>query len=92
MVAARTSVGGVGTPHPVMGAFIPQVDITKNNMKQIQFDNDFKLGKATHRNLGIVEITEACLFMQDRNPDASTLYVEHDGDIKEVSYNMMIPQ
>jgi hypothetical protein len=30
--------------------------------------------------------------MQDCNPDASTLYVEHDGDIKEVSHNMMIPQ
>jgi hypothetical protein len=75
-----------------MVAFIPQVDITKNNMKEIKFDNDFKLGKATHRNLGVVEITEACLFMQDCNPDASTLYVEHDGDIKEVSHNMMIPQ
>jgi hypothetical protein len=61
-------------------------------MKDVDFDNDFKLGKAKHKNLGNVEITEACLFMQDCNPDPSTLYVEHDGDIKEVSYNMMIPE
>jgi hypothetical protein len=32
MVAARTSVGGVEIQHPVMDAFIPQVDITKNNI------------------------------------------------------------
>jgi hypothetical protein len=42
-----------------------------------------------HRNLGEVVINSECLFMQATNPDPTTIYVQHDGDIKEVSRNMI---
>jgi len=38
-----------------------------------------------HQNLGPVETTEACVGMQSLNPDPSSLFVEHDGDIIEVT-------
>lgn len=39
----------------------------------------------THRNLGHVEIDEACLALQATNPDSTSMFVKHDGDIKEVT-------
>jgi hypothetical protein len=39
MVVARTSVGGVEIRHPVMVAFIPQVDITKSELEKIEHND-----------------------------------------------------
>lgn len=40
---------------------------------------------AWHRNLGEVSITEACDYLQATNPDLSSMFVEHDGEVKEVT-------
>ncbi len=45
--------------------------------------------KFIHKNLGSVEITEACAFMQKSNPDSSSIFVEHLGEIIEVSKHMI---
>ena len=42
-----------------------------------------------HKNLGEVIITIPCLRMQLMNSDPSSIFVEHDGDIKEVSRSMI---
>lgn len=42
-------------------------------------------GRAMHRNLGLVEICETCLAMQAMNPDPTSMFVKHDGDVKEVT-------
>jgi hypothetical protein len=44
---------------------------------------------AWHRNLGEVWITEACDYLQNSNPDPSSCFVEHDGDVKEVTRNLV---
>ena len=43
----------------------------------------------THRNLGECIINMECLAMQLRNADPTSIYVEHDGDLKEVSRAMI---
>jgi hypothetical protein len=43
----------------------------------------------THKNLGTVFITLECLALQLHNLDPTTIFVEHDGEIKEVSRSMM---
>lgn len=45
--------------------------------------------KRRHKNLGDVFITIDCLAMQLRNPDPTSIFVEHDGEIKEVSRSMI---
>ncbi len=45
--------------------------------------------KVMHRNLGECIINMECLAMQTRNADPSSIFVEHDGDIKEVSRSMI---
>ena len=45
--------------------------------------------KVTHKNLGECVINMECLAMQLRNTDPSSVFVEHDGDIKEVSRSMI---
>ena len=47
--------------------------------------------KTQHKNLGEVTINMECLAMQIQNCDPTTIFVEHDGDIKEVSRSMIIP-
>jgi len=47
-------------------------------------------GKRKHKNLGDVFITIDCLAMQLQNPDPTSIFVEHDGEIKEVSRAMII--
>lgn len=47
-------------------------------------------GKRTHKNLGDVFITVECLAMQLQNPDPTSIFVEHNGEIKEVSRSMMV--
>ena len=42
-----------------------------------------------HRNLGECIINLECLAMQLRNADPTSIFVEHDGDIKEVSRAMI---
>ncbi len=46
--------------------------------------------KAIHKNLGEVEYTKACQFLQLTNPDPSSIFVEHDGDIKEVTKSLVV--
>lgn len=43
------------------------------------------VGMVTHRNLGLVEIDESCLALQATNPDSTSMFVKHDGEIKEVT-------
>lgn len=38
-----------------------------------------------HRHIGLCQVTETCLYMQRTNPDTTSMYVEHDGDLKEVT-------
>ena len=38
-----------------------------------------------HHNLGDVLITADCLALQQLNPDPTSIFIEHDGEIKEVS-------
>ncbi len=44
------------------------------------------IGRAvTHRHLGPCLVTEACEYLQRTNPDTTSMYVEHDGELKEVT-------
>jgi hypothetical protein len=43
----------------------------------------------THQNLGECTINMECLAIQLRNADPTSIFVEHDGDIKEVSRAMI---
>jgi len=45
--------------------------------------------KVTHKNIGECIINMECLAMQLRNADPTSIFVEHDGDIKEVSRSMI---
>ncbi len=49
----------------------------------------FTIGEYNHKNLGKVKIDEQCLQLQKRNPDSSSIYVNHNGEIKEVSKKMI---
>ena len=44
---------------------------------------------AWHKNLGEVLITEACEYLQATNPDPTSIFIEHDGEIKEVTRNLV---
>lgn len=48
------------------------------------------VGKRTHKNLGTVFITVDCLALQLQNPDPTSIFVEHNGEIKEVSRSLMV--
>ena len=41
--------------------------------------------KLIHRSLGDVTFTEACFLLMLKHGDSASVFVEHDGDIKEVS-------
>ncbi len=43
----------------------------------------------THKLLGAVKITECCKELQALNPDATSMFVEHNGEIKEVSKSLV---
>ena len=43
----------------------------------------------TYAHLGTVKQTDACIIMQENNPDPTSMFVEHDGEIKEVSRNLV---
>jgi hypothetical protein len=42
-----------------------------------------------HKNLGICTITDTCRYLQSTNPDPSSVFVEHDGETKEVSKHLV---
>lgn len=42
-----------------------------------------------HRSHGEVYITEACDYLQAGNPDPTSMFVDHQGEIIEVSKNMV---
>lgn len=42
-----------------------------------------------HKNLGNVYITDHCIFLQERNPDPTSIFVEHDDEIKEVCKHLL---
>ena len=46
--------------------------------------------EAWHKNLGEVEYTEACQFLQLTNPDPTSIFIEHYGDIKEVTKSSVV--
>lgn len=41
--------------------------------------------KVYHQNLGEIEINEDCLHAEYYNPDTTSCFVLHDGEVKEVS-------
>jgi hypothetical protein len=46
--------------------------------------------KVRHKNLGECLVTEACLHIQRTNPDTWTMFVEHDGELKEVTKALVV--
>jgi hypothetical protein len=51
--------------------------------------SELSVGLAAHVNLGRVKITDACMALQKANPDSTSCFVEHEGEIKEVSRLMV---
>ena len=49
-----------------------------------------EVGFAFHKNLGAVEIDRACVALQAQNPDGSTAFVKHEGEIKEVTRALLV--
>lgn len=45
--------------------------------------------KITHRFLGEVVICEGCIALNQANPDTTTTFVNHDGEIKEVTSKLL---
>jgi hypothetical protein len=41
--------------------------------------------KVYHANLGDALVTEDCMRMQRTNPDKTSMFIEHDGELKEVT-------
>lgn len=50
--------------------------------------NEFRV--AFHRKLGAVEIDQSCIALQALNPDSSTVFVKHDGEIREVTRALLV--
>ena len=42
-----------------------------------------------HKNLGYGKITDACLAMQASNPDPTSIFIEHAGEVIEVSKQLV---
>lgn len=42
-----------------------------------------------HQNLGRCIIDDQCEYLQSKNPDRTSIFVEHEGDIKEVTKSMI---
>ena len=55
------------------------------------YEMNIEKGYYRHKNLGIVEITDECLFLQEKNSDPTSVYVMKDNDIREVSLNCLKP-
>lgn len=53
-------------------------------------EREMELKMVTHKFLGKVQITEACMALQALNTDPSTIYVEYDDDIREVSKSLIV--
>lgn len=49
-----------------------------------------EVGVAFHKKLGAVEIDQACVALQSQNPDSSTVFVKHEGEIKEVTRALLV--
>lgn len=45
--------------------------------------------KFYHKFLGPVVITEQCMQLQVKNPDPSTIFVEFEGEVREVTKNLL---
>ena len=54
-------------------------------MKQENIVTTNPVETVTHRNLGLVEIDENCHALQAMNPDSTSMFIKHDGEIKEVT-------
>jgi hypothetical protein len=51
----------------------------------------FEVGDYVHKHLGKVKITEACVYIQkNQGCDPTSIFIDHDGDIKEVSINCVL--
>jgi hypothetical protein len=42
-----------------------------------------------HRNLGEVKVTLDCVRMQGLNPDSTTMFVEYEGEVIEISRDLI---
>jgi hypothetical protein len=52
----------------------------------------YRIGtKLNHRQRGVCFFTAACAHLQGTNPDPSSIYVELDGDIIEVTKALVTP-
>ena len=49
------------------------------------------VGDYRHINLGIVKIDNNCMKLQITNPDKTSIFVIHNGEIKEVTKNLIYP-
>ena len=49
------------------------------------------IGYYQHTNLGVVEIDNNCITLQITNPDETSIFVIHNGEIKEVTKNLIHP-
>ena len=50
------------------------------------------IGKYYHKTLdGVVEVTPICIEMSKRAPmDTTSTFIEHDGDVKEVTESLLV--
>ncbi len=56
----------------------------------IEAKRKFEFGKSyIHKNLGRVNYTLECAISQSKNGDAWSVFMEHDGEIKELSINLI---
>ena len=42
-----------------------------------------------HRNIGLVQFTRAAAKLEEKNPDPSSIMVEHRGEVVEVSIHLV---
>ncbi len=49
-----------------------------------------EVGIAFHRKFGAVHIDQACVALQAINPDASTAFVVHEGEVKEITRALLL--
>lgn len=45
----------------------------------------FKIGEYFHKYRGKCEFTDSCFFLQSINPDSTSVFMEFNGEIEEVS-------
>lgn len=53
--------------------------------------SDIKIGrKYWHRNRGLCVFTDPCAVIESYNPDPSSIFMEVDGELEEVSFSLIV--